>query len=215
VVFALRVLPGGARPEAVITGAPSIIPKLTHGGPAVMIVEPSGDRIEGQVMTSVADGKRTLSLAGLALDAATRIAGASALRIEGGAQRLSIPVARPVRALAALQECIDSRMREWGIDPVAFAAMREAPEGALWLEADDYPEEALRTAAQGTVTALLTTDVSGKVTDCAVIISSRSKVLDAATCRAALKRGRYTPAIGADNNPIAAKFITRTTWRMH
>jgi TonB family protein len=214
VVFAFRVVPGLSSADAAFIGAPAVIPTLRQGGQGAAVAEPSGDRIEGEVVTAVAGGERTLRLVGLAPDAAMKIAGASVLRVGDGAKALSIPVARPARAMVALQQCIDSRMREWGIDPVAFAALRQAPQGVIRVIADDYPYESIMSGDQGTVIARLTSDVSGKINDCAVVVSSGSKPLDNATCGAALKRGRFSPAIGADGKPTASKFITRTTWVM-
>jgi protein TonB len=58
----------------------------------------------------------------------------------------------------------------------------------------DYPAEAERAGAQGTVAARLTVGAKGRVTACRIRASSGSDALDAATCRIILKRFRFTPA---------------------
>ena len=69
------------------------------------------------------------------------------------------------------------------------------------MTSQDFPREALDTNKSGTVVVRLTTDETGKVTNCVVVASSGMKSMDAVTCRAALKRAKYKPAFGADGRP--------------
>jgi protein TonB len=57
-------------------------------------------------------------------------------------------------------------------------------------------------------------DARGKVTGCAVVVSSGSTSLDNVTCQAAIQRGRYHPAIGGDGRPMAASRIENVTWQL-
>jgi protein TonB len=65
---------------------------------------------------------------------------------------------------------------------------------------------------QGTVVVRVVTDQSGKVTSCAVVLSSGVTSLDDVTCATALKRAKYKPAIGADGRRSSAMFINYSTF---
>ena len=78
--------------------------------------------------------------------------------------------------------------------------------------ADDYPVEALRRSEQGRAVARLALDSTGKVVRCNVATSSGSASLDAATCRIALERVRYRPALDRDGRPIASSVTLPVRW---
>lgn len=88
----------------------------------------------------------------------------------------------------------------------AVAASPAVPQGsrASWIEADDYPAAALRSAQEGTVTVELAIASNGGVAGCGVVRSSGSSALDQTTCRVIQRRARYRPATGFDGRPIAS-----------
>jgi TonB family protein len=119
--------------------------------------------------------------------------------------------------MAALQQCIDTKLAEWGVDPKAFAALSPPPtdiEGYSWLSYKDYPTDALDANRSGNVVARLNVDVTGKVTGCAVVVSSGWGSLDKVTCKKALEKGRFNPAIGADGHPTAAVRVENAIFKV-
>ncbi len=112
-------------------------------------------------------------------------------------------------AMNALQHCIDAKLREWGVDSAALRSLRRYPILRLdsWVSYQDYPKDALAQKQGGTVVVRLTANESGKVTNCAVVLSSGVKSLDDVTCRIALRRARYKPAVGANGRRTSATFI--------
>jgi TonB family protein len=74
------------------------------------------------------------------------------------------------------------------------SAVKGGPRGnpGGWFTDDDYPADAKRAGAQGSVSLLLSVDTSGKVAGCRVTASSGNASLDDATCRLAERRGRFT-----------------------
>jgi protein TonB len=98
-----------------------------------------------------------------------------------------------------------------------LAAPRSVPRplnpGAMITNAD-YPAEALRANQQGTVTFRLTVDPQGRATDCVILASSGSNILDSATCRLLVRRSRFDPARSEDGKPIASTFTSRMSWRI-
>lgn len=123
----------------------------------------------------------------------------------------------PGRALQVLERCEKEILRDWGFDPAAIDGLRSRPQPvaskSLWTSGD-YPADALRAAATGSVLVRLVIDVEGRVSECHLVESSGHASLDAATCRILRKRGRYRPAVGADGAPMRALTAQRVNWRI-
>lgn len=66
----------------------------------------------------------------------------------------------------------------------------------------DYPRAAWKARIEGTVLARLSVGADGRVTGCAVMRSSGSAELDAATCDLIRARFRYEPARDASGRPV-------------
>lgn len=76
----------------------------------------------------------------------------------------------------------------------------------------DYPRDASRTGATGSVTATLDITPQGRVTGCTIVRSSGTPSLDATTCRLAKQRFRFEPARDAAGNPIPGTAGWRQDW---
>jgi protein TonB len=85
---------------------------------------------------------------------------------------------------------------------------------AGYISMDDYPAEALRQHAQGTVRVALDVDETGRVSACTVLQSSGFAVLDQATCRLMSSRARFAPAHDAAGRPVKDVFKTSIAWRV-
>ncbi|WP_448502049.1 energy transducer TonB [Sphingomonas sp.] len=85
---------------------------------------------------------------------------------------------------------------------------------AQWVTTDDYPPSAIRAEEEGTTGISWTINTQGRVENCRVTSSSGSKALDDAACRAITRRGRYSPALDQDGNPIVSTQSRRVTWRL-
>ena len=79
---------------------------------------------------------------------------------------------------------------------------------------DDYPIDALRHDRDGVVGIQYRVDVSGKVSECRVTLTSGWPDLDAATCAAILKRGRFQPATDAGGSPVSDVRQLRYRWAL-
>jgi protein TonB len=85
---------------------------------------------------------------------------------------------------------------------------------ASYFSNDDYPAEAIRNREQGLVRFRVTIGPDGSVTGCAVTASSGSASLDAATCRIAAERLRFTPARDAEGTATSDTAEFRVLWRL-
>ena len=142
---------------------------------------------------------------------------ANELRLLTGHNPVVIPVTGASKAMAAMQLCIDDKLSWWGVDVAAYHALRAPPTDLSddpWIKITDFPHDALVFAKSGQVVARLNVDATGRVADCAVVVSAGWKSLDDTTCRVARQKARYHPAIGADGKPTAAIFIVNVGFRV-
>lgn len=96
----------------------------------------------------------------------------------------------------------------------AVEPVKAEPTGnpARWVEASDLPE----IGKEADVTTFdLTIDRSGKPSHCAIVIRSGSDKLDAAVCKALVKRARFRPAIGLDGSTVFYVRRDRVVWIPH
>lgn len=100
--------------------------------------------------------------------------------------------------------------------PKPAVASPAKPRGnpANWITTDDYPSRALREEREGVTVVAFNITADGRIEDCRVTSSSGSPDLDEATCRNLVRRGRYTPAKGADGNPMPSSDTRRVRWQM-
>ncbi|NBC37724.1 TonB family protein [Novosphingobium sp. FSY-8] len=97
-----------------------------------------------------------------------------------------------------------------------FPPVAAAPKGqpANWVTTEDYPSRALREGAQGTTSFRLSVGPDGRVTGCEVTGSSGNAELDAATCRYASSRARFTPAKDGEGQPTTGSYSNRVRWQI-
>jgi TonB family protein len=81
-----------------------------------------------------------------------------------------------------------------------------------WLSYDDYPPDAIRNNEEGRTVARLLIGANGRVQSCGIVTSSGSASLDAATCRAAVRRGMFEPAHLASGERVRSTFDLPVRW---
>jgi periplasmic protein TonB len=64
-----------------------------------------------------------------------------------------------------------------------------------------YPAEAVRNNQQGSVRMRVTIDTNGRVSDCQIVESSGSEVLDQGACDNMRRHARYSPTLDEQGNP--------------
>ena len=80
--------------------------------------------------------------------------------------------------------------------------------------ADDYPAEALRQGAEGSVRFELRVDATGRVEECKILISSNNAALDRTTCDILRTRARFTPARDAHGKAVADTVTNNVRWQI-
>ena len=85
---------------------------------------------------------------------------------------------------------------------------------ASWVSVDDYPPSAIRAGEQGAVAMRWDINAQGRVENCTVTTSSGSPALDRAACAAMTRRGRYSPALDQNGNPMRSSATQRIRWTL-
>jgi len=187
------------------------------GGITSVVLAPGGRAFDVTSAPELRARRYVTALSGLPRDFRDALAGASELQLKAGAETLMrIPLAHVRAAVAAHRRCTAQALRGWGVDEAALEALGRRPKSTnnFGLTIADYPFAALRMGTQGRVIARLTIGTDGRVTECTVVASSGSPILDATTCRVALSRARFQPALDAAGRPVTVHDIVVVTWTM-
>ena len=84
-----------------------------------------------------------------------------------------------------------------------------------WFPQDSYPAAARRAGAEGRVGVSVDVGANGRVTACRVAVPSGNEDLDQATCRLAVRNGRFVPALNAAGEAVPATITLRPVrWRL-
>lgn len=201
--------PGDPSPEIYLIGSPSLLPHDV-GDKVTLTLSPGGLSRRADAGAFPSTDPVILRLYRLGYKFPAAFSNSDEVEFDLAGKSLAISVHGADKAMAALQGCVDDALSKWGVDAKAFAALRKPPsdiDGYDLLTANDYPQLAIDRNETGRVVARLHVDATGRVQDCTVVVSSRSTTLDSTTCRLALKRGKFDPAIGPDGKPVAAPRI--------
>jgi periplasmic protein TonB len=86
---------------------------------------------------------------------------------------------------------------------------------ADWFPRSEYPAAALRAGAEGRVSVMVTIAPSGRATGCEVVSGSGDASLDAATCRLAVRNGRFEAGRDMTGNRTATQLkLPPIVWRI-
>ena len=136
--------------------------------------------------------------------------------VVGRKYSLTINLAKGGAALKGWNYCHAELLKSWGLDPAGLAAQVVRPKlrgvPTNWFTSGAYPTKALHEEKQGTVLVVLSIATTGKITDCRIAVSSKVAELDEKTCRIFRTRASYTPAKGADRQPIKGTDVQRVRW---
>jgi len=213
---ALWMTPGDPKPDLYFIGSHKIVPGADSGDTLSVTVLPSGQSFSAVTMNmSRGSSSRVLRLLRLKESFPAAFGSSSAIRLAHMKEPIAIIGAD--KAIAALHQCMDDKLSQWGVDAKAYESLRMPatdPTEHLWFNEGDYPSQAKAAGEEGDVIARMDLDASGRVKSCAVVVGSGSSSLDQATCDTALARGRFNPAIGADGRPAASARVVRVVWRL-
>lgn len=213
-VVAVRALPGSDYSDIFLVARGSGRPPARIDS---LVLAPSGRSFALSNRNAYLGVPGANILGRLPLDFWDALAGSTKLQLARAGRVVShIDLVDTSAAVRALRQCISDALREWGFDEAAWRSLRQHPRAinALGISDQDYPREALRQNVQGRVVVRVNVSAEGRAIACAPVATSRTPVIDAAACNAALRRGRFHPALNAAGEPTAAQFVTTVTFLM-
>ena len=77
-----------------------------------------------------------------------------------------------------------------------------------------YPSRAQREGIEGSVYIRMTVTPQGRGTDCQIVSSSGSDLLDRAACRSAARYARFDPALDQAGTPTTGTFLMRVSYQL-
>jgi hypothetical protein len=150
------------------------------------------------------------------------LSAASGIRIQiDGVQLLDLRWERASDAVNVLRQCINDQLRNWGMDPVSIASLRQLPTPmhprglSGYVTNADYPVYDIRGRGTGTTIVRLDIDRNGQVSACTPLVGSGDRTLDFRTCSIFSRRARFRPALDAGGAPTEAPLVTSISWRLH
>lgn len=85
---------------------------------------------------------------------------------------------------------------------------------ADWFPIDSYPPQARALGLEGRTAFALDIDALGRITQCRVLETSGSDLLDSATCTQAIINGRFRPGRDAAGKPMARAWQSAMRWKL-
>lgn len=102
----------------------------------------------------------------------------------------------------------------WAPHALASDLSRPLALRAGTITADDYPPLALRAEMQGTTRTIITIGTDGRVSDCRILKSSGSSLLDTHSCALVTARFVFDPALDAKGHAIEVQAVQPVAWVM-
>ena len=138
------------------------------------------------------------------------------IEIDAGAYQARFNLKNVKGALKALADCERDLLVRWGMDPAVLASLASPPRGQLarFFTTSDYPRDALAMRKEGTAGVRFWVNTDGTLSDCRVVASSGSPLIDGRTCGILKKRARLEPARRSDGRPVASISFARIRWEI-
>jgi TonB family protein len=143
---------------------------------------------------------------------------AKLLHIRTEKRNWSFKLGNVAGAMKALQGCENDLLVKWGMDPAVLASIETSAFHPFGLESifrtSDYPRVAMSRNEQGTAGVRYWIGTNGKVSDCRVVETSGSALLDQQTCDVIIRRARYFPARVKSGESVASIGFQRIRWEL-
>lgn len=218
ITFGIRIVPGAQSFDMFIINPAWKSNPLEGTGHFDLRFEAKPVRLFGDNATAMQlDGKDHFAVFAprVPIDALKNFDGIRTIRASlGKDQSVDLNVAGAAKAVAALRQCIDRQLMDWGADPKIQESLKSMPVGETLrlFHPNDYPESSLRKGSSGQVIVAYTIGPSGRIDECKVVGPSGDPALDLRTCEVMKERGKFEPAIGADGKPTRVTMVLPVTW---
>lgn len=192
-------------------------PSKTYSGGEVLFVP--GGSADADIHVTKKGSRRDIVALSDDPDFLEKLAGASEFEFaQGRLGSVRVPLRSAAAAVQALKTCEDARMLEWGIDPVAWRALKARPipreSWTNWLSPDDYPVGAIFAGKEGYLISRLEVGPDGIPTGCTSLNRNRPANYKDRMCTKLVHRARFRPALDSAGKPVSAPFVVVVRFRL-
>ncbi|WP_126665493.1 energy transducer TonB [Croceibacterium ferulae] len=219
--FADRDGPLGRRPVDFMEGKLGETDDVLVASSAYLTRPPEGDA-EKNVAASTAEAPDPQSPYGTVAPrlAPGAIALADRIELSQGIDTLRLQPTRLADALGVLDACSQSRLPEWGLDPIAHQTMIQRPklqnaEALVTKVQQNYPLAAVMRNEQADLHMRMLVDEAGTASDCTVIAGSRNDRITTDACELFANEAVFLPALDTTGKPMTSFFTTSILFRLH
>jgi Gram-negative bacterial TonB protein C-terminal len=179
----------------------------------------SGETSGAEIHVSEAKGGRDVIVSSDDPDFLTKLAKTSDVElVQEAFGSMRVPLRSAGAAVKALRNCEDSKMRDWGMDPVAVNALKSRPSpvksAVSWFSTDDYPIGAIFEGLEGYSISRLLVGPDGTVTECVSLNRNRRPHTRDRMCDKLKHRARFKPALDASGMPVPAPYVVMVQFRL-
>ena len=210
-IVAISRTPGNDSTAVYLGGVTPLVDRQQAFPEGKIIFHPGGSS-ESTIYVTARGGKRDI-LAG-SDDSEFLAKLADATELELSQQKLAtvrVPLRSASAAVVAMRQCEDFRMRDWGIDPVAWHSLSVRPQpvknSPSWFTVDDYPIGAVLEGLQGYSISRVEVAPDGRVSNCVSLNRNRRANARDRMCDKLKRRARFTPARDASGTAVAAPYV--------
>lgn len=140
--------------------------------------------------------------------------------IEGASsQTLQLQVGSMAKPMAALRNCLDDLLKQFGVDPVTQRSLSQKAKPVdqmAWARRTQQylPAEIVRAGGGGFALLRLIVDLNGEVTACSPLRSAGAPEFPKYACDTALKYFHYEPAMDAHGKPVSSAIMIKSSYQI-
>jgi hypothetical protein len=178
-----------------------------------------GGELDAEIAVTQANGRRDITASSDDPAFMAKFAGASAVEVtQEQLGKTRVPLRSASAAVDAIRSCEDSRMRDWGMDPVAWRALKSRPSPLAgweeWINSDDYPIDALLSGSEGYMILRLQIGADGSVQDCQRLIRGRLVEPRLRICSKLKRLARFSPAVASNGATVPSLYALVIKFRL-
>ena len=218
ITFVLRTMPGKTSPELMLISKNWKANAIDRSGSVSIAFSDASPAITAKaVLQPVPGAGRALMVDGALNSLLDRFAKTNGLALSSrGKEVASFSFPGADKVVAALRECNDDLLRSWGVDPDAGKNLKSpanwqppAPKNPK-RDMGPPPGAIVRTVGSGTMIIVFDVAADGSTSGCKLVASEGKSSSD--PCATFAGRGKYTPAMGLDGQPVASRMVEAIEW---
>ena len=190
------------------------VQRTSHGG--ILSFRPGGAAIAEITVYEGYDGRRHIKALARSPDVLDKFGNSTGLDFaHEKAGELRIPILAAGAAVQALRVCEDGKMREWGVDAVAWHALAVKPKPVTpqekWFSYLDYPDRENIYKDDITVVARIDLGADGSIQNCTVVNNPPAEFV-APVCKGLKRAAKLEPARDAAGQGTPAPYVVMVTF---